>query len=223
MLSGLSWRCCSRDEAPPQPIMTTTTATAAVIEEVLCPICQDPLNVTSSESISIGCSHKMHAVCLAQLLLQGPPFKCPVCRFTPPALRGELVVDSDDDDVQDLDPPRVSFRQALAIGKRAVGTDKTLKRMFDTVQKNKTLWHDNRKVQKRLDRELERKKRLLKMQLETAYHTENAEAITQMKEAKKAADVARTQAENAELRIAKRCGYRSRTSYSRITPRLSQR
>lgn len=165
----------------------------------------------------------MHAVCLAQLLLQGPPFKCPVCRFTPPALRGELVVDpredSDDDDVEvELDPPRVGFREALAIGKRAVGTDKTLKRMFDTVQKNKTLWYDNRKVQKRLDRELEAKKRLLKMQLETAYHTENAEAITQMKEAKKAADVARTQAENAELRIAKRCGYRRRRSYSRITP-----
>ena len=177
-----------------------------------CPICLEPM---SENTVSLRCNHVFHGQCLVDALLHNA--RCPVCRDSPR---------DDDDDLSDSDDGFVTYGEGYKRATEAAQTDKSIAKLFTTMNKwkkerveRRTKLRAEKKKLKPLRQAMKNKVKDYKTELELKFKKKNSKLVEEEQAAKNEYHTADAQYHAAKTRIAKKGGYapprRGRVRHSR--------
>ena len=188
-------RCCTRDHAAP----ANKEPSSANDGDDKCPICLEPMN---ENTVSLRCNHVFHGQCLVDALLHN--YRCPVCRDSP----------RDDDDDDDSDDGFVTYHEGYKRAAEAAKTDKSIAKLFTTMNKwkkernaRRTKLRAEKKKLKPLRKAMKNKVNDYKTELGLKFKKANAKLVEQEQAAKNEYSSADAQFHAAKTRIAKKGGY----------------
>lgn len=176
-------------------------------ESIECAICLEPM-IDSMPTVNLGCTHKFHGQCLVTHMIKD--VRCPLCRYDP------TYTDDTDDDGDEEEEPRVSFKDALKLAKKDKKNKATVKSLA-TISKWKktkktaktTLCCINQKLdphEKKMKNDIE----LYEKKLMADFNHRFATDYLARKNSDKEIGKANAQLRAAQLRLAKKYGFRLR-------------
>ena len=148
----------NREVATTMPDALLCCAHADVPVAAMCVICQDAMNVPSAVA-TLECGHCFHNTCIISHLRHDG--RCPICRNNPAFPDCEQSYDSGYES-DELNESRITFREALKIGRQAAKTDARVKKSFATLRK----WNDEVKTARKSMRDANDKLRPLEDAIE---------------------------------------------------------